>query len=69
MQLFFAAAAFSLIRIGQFSVVWIEGDNKFFWFAQVLLLFHVERNKLKSDVEQFAIHRYFEITQLLGKVE
>lgn len=65
----FQTLPFRLKKSRRFSVMLIKGDKRSLWFAQVLLLFHVEQNTFQRDKEQFAFVRYFEVLTPVDKVK
>lgn len=54
----------------RYSMVPVEGEDKYYWFARILLLFHLKmKTTLDPDNAEFLFVRYFDLTPLLDNVD
>lgn len=60
--LFLAENVFSPTLLRRFSIVLVEGDDKLFWFAQVLHSVHTGSIEVKDDQQRFVFVKYFEVS-------
>lgn len=69
MQIFFAVGAFGLTKYRRFSVALVRGGVSSYWFAQTLLLFHVDPHGLDPEEEEFSIVQYFDVTSSVDEID
>lgn len=53
----------------QFSLLFVKGDDNLYWFAQGLLLSHIETIVIKGDHNVFDAVKYIDMMPVMDKVD